>query len=233
MTPQPLAQRAGDRQRAGEPPERLLVVGREQQQVLPARARRERAEAQVADAVQAVERLRRDVRRDRRRSRPRARTPRRRRGGRRRGSTSPGGRRPARPRRPTTTTTSGARGGPRTRRSARRRSTARPSAVPRTRAGRLRVQIAPGRAPPTARPARRQVEHAAARARARASPSTGPRRRYVRSCSRSPSHTAHQAVRAGPDPRARRAQHQLRAERPDPGPGLVHRHGGYPRVLRD
>ena len=63
MTPQPARSRPAGRERAGERAERLLVVRRDQQQVLRARARRRGGEAEVADAREAAERLRRDVRR--------------------------------------------------------------------------------------------------------------------------------------------------------------------------
>src|SRR5215203_2691373 len=55
------AQLARDRQRPRELAERLLVVGRDEQQVLAVRARGARHEAQLADAREPVERLRRDV----------------------------------------------------------------------------------------------------------------------------------------------------------------------------
>ena len=216
MTPQPARSVAGHRERARERAERLLVVRRDQQQVLLARAGGERVEAEVADAVEPVEGLRRHVVRhavdpDRALGalgavvQPVDEVPRHRAAV---GQLAGAGRPPPGHAR--------AGAGRRTRRPGRAGRPARPSAVPCTRAGPLARPDRARRARPTARPARRPGRARPARARARASRATGPWRRYVRSCRRSPSHTAHHAVRAGPDPRGRGAQHQRRARRPRP-----------------
>ena len=61
---EPAPQRAAERQRPGERPERLLVVRRDDEQLLAPRAGGDRLEAQPADAAQAVEALWRDLLRD-------------------------------------------------------------------------------------------------------------------------------------------------------------------------
>ena len=78
-----------------------------------------------------------------------------------------------------------------------RSSTGRPSTVPRTSAGDLRVQIGPvvhSHGVPVTTD-RSSTPRTATRDGVAV---TGPSRRNVRSCRRSPSHTAHHAERAGP-----------------------------------
>ena len=69
--------------------------------------------------------------------------------------------------------------------------------MPCTRAGRLRVQIAPVRTAHGAPASTVRSSTPSTRTRSGVA-STGRVRRYVRSCRRSPSHTAHHDVRAGP-----------------------------------
>ena len=189
------AQRAAGRQRAGERPERLLVVRGDDEQVLAPRARGDGVEAQAADAAQPVEPLRRRPPPGRRRPRPRAPSRWRRRAARRPGSTSPAGRPPAR-RRPPTSSQAMRRGWrPADSSISPGRSTARPSAVPRTRAGRLRVHIGPVR---TAHGAPGSSSSSSTPGTSTRAASTASARRNERSCSRSPSQTAHQPARNGP-----------------------------------
>ena len=156
------AERAAGRQRAGERPERLLVVRRHEEQVLAPRAGGDRVEARSPrPAARRTAAARPPP--GRRRSRPRASSRWRRRGARRPGSRSRAARPPARA--PADHSQAMRRGW-----AARRlvdqpgRSTARRAPVPRTRARRLRVHIGPFR---TAHGAPGSSSAPARRARAR------------------------------------------------------------------